>query len=225
MRRLVEIEKSFIELNSAYSKLHSLNLEYISSLHSKRGFAYPKEEANTLISKCKELRRKIKVDIKQHQDEYQNLLSKTDADVELSEELALMEDNSNKLLITDVYNGYYISEAKRALNGIDSEKISLLEISKHNDPHKIKKFKQIKLAFLNLDYRGAKSPVEIINELRELDRVTKNLIPIYVMTNTKNISTVMQKTLNRLSVSTLYRDEYSRILNANIKLLKLKERK
>lgn len=222
MRRLADIEKSFLELNSVYSNLHSLNIEAFSK---KQNSPYPTKQANVLISKVKKLRSKIHIDIKQLQEEYQSLLSKTDADVELSEELALMEDNSDKIMIADICNGYYISEAKRALHGIDSEKISLLEISKHNDPHKIKKFKKIKIAFLNLDYRGVKSPVEIIKDLRELDISTKSLIPIYVMTNTKNISTVMQKTLNRLSVSTLYKDEYSRILIANIKLLKLKERK
>jgi hypothetical protein len=225
MRRIAEIEKDFIELNSAYSELHKLNLEYISALHSKKAFVYPKTEANTLISKCKELRQKIKTDIKLHQDEYQNLLSKTKADVELSEELALIDDSSHKLLVVDVCKGYYISEAKRALMGVDNEKVSLLEISKHMDPLKIKKSRNIKLAFLNIEYKGIKSPIEIIQDLRELDRSTKSLIPIYVLTSSKNISTVMQKTLNRLSVSILYRDEYTRILSANIKLLKLKGKK
>jgi len=225
MRRLTEIEKSFIELNNLYSKLHYLNIGHIQALKKQNKAFYPTIEANNLIARCKELRKKIQADIKTHQEEMQNILNKGEADVELVQELSQTEEPETvepQILIADILNGYFLNEAKKLIS--TAPNISLFEICKHQDPYKLRKIKNIELAFLNIEYQGVKSAVEIISDIRDAEGLGKTYRPIFALTHRKTVSTVMQKTLKRLNVTLLHKDEFVNSFTANLKLLKLGER-
>lgn len=232
MRELnhVNLESAFIDLNNLYLTLHRLNIKYIEALKKGESGDYPLEEANSLIRKFKKLKKEIQTGIKaQHehimglQETIQERLDQSIAEVELSKELAAPIEKiavTPQILMVDVPNGYFLKEAKKRYERVKNRGIvELLEISRYEDSNKIKSFSDINLCFCNLEYKGAKTGLEVLTQARQDAVLHEKHMSLFACTMQKSVSSIMQRTLKSLDVSLLTKEQFAETFKAHLKLV------